>query len=418
MSRVTNLVRGAAALAIVAGITACSTDAKVFGTAPSNDIFTNYVALGNSITAGYQAGGISEATQRASYANLLAQAMGTRFAMPIVTAPGCPPPLVNLAGSRGASGGVAFTGTTCNLRNPAYITDVLNNVAVPGATSLDPTASSTAASNMLTNLVLGGMTQVQRALVADPTFATVWIGNNDVLSAAVSGFTYAVPTVTPGITPAATFATNFDKMMTELTAGSPGIKGVLIGVVQVANIPHFIPAQLLYSPQYVAGLSALAGKAITPHPVTCSPTSTSLISFQIISAIRADKHPAVISCDKSTAVASPPYGEAYVLDAQDQAAIKAAVDAYNAKIQAAASAAGFAYWDPNPTLQAQRQPGGCIPPYPNLAAINPATGAGNPFGPCISLDGIHPADAGHKLIAETLRQVINGKFGTSLPAIP
>ncbi|HEY0997523.1 MAG TPA: SGNH/GDSL hydrolase family protein [Gemmatimonadaceae bacterium] len=417
MSRVTNLVRGAAALAIVAGITACSTDAKVFGTTPRNDLFASYVALGNSITAGYQAGGISEATQRASYANLLAQAMETRFAMPIVMAPGCPPPLVNLAGSRGSSNGVNFTSTTCNLRNPAYVTDVLNNVAVPGATSLDPTSTSTAASNMLTNLVLGGRTQVQRALMADPTFATVWIGNNDVLSAAVSGFTYAVPNVTPGITPVATFNTNFDKLMSELTAGAPGIKGVLIGVVQVANIPHFIPAQLLFSPQYVAGLSALAGKAITPHPVTCSPTSTSLISFQIISAIKAGAHPAVISCDKSTAAAAPPYGEAYVLDAQDQAAIKAAVDAYNAKIKSAADAAGFAYWDPNPTLEAQRQAGGCIPPYPNLAAVNPTTGAGNPFGPCISLDGIHPADQGHKLVAEALRQAINAKYGTNLPAI-
>ena len=55
-------------------------------------IFSSYVALGNSITAGYQSGGINDSTQRLSYAVLLAKQMGTRFAYPSLVMPGCPPP--------------------------------------------------------------------------------------------------------------------------------------------------------------------------------------------------------------------------------------------------------------------------------------------------------------------------------------
>ena len=54
------------------------------------------------------------------------------------------------------------------LRVPASVTDVLNNVAVPGARVLDPTSPSTAASNALTTFILGGKSQVQKALDAQP----------------------------------------------------------------------------------------------------------------------------------------------------------------------------------------------------------------------------------------------------------
>jgi len=56
----------------------------------------SYVALGNSITAGYQSGGINDSTQRQSYALLLARQMGTRYAYPALTMPGCAPPINNV----------------------------------------------------------------------------------------------------------------------------------------------------------------------------------------------------------------------------------------------------------------------------------------------------------------------------------
>jgi hypothetical protein len=185
------LLRGTALLSIAGAVACTDHSANVLGPQPSqgNGIFQSYVSLGNSITAGYQSAGINDSTQQRSYAVLLAKQMGTRFAYPSLLNPGCPPPLNNfLTQTRVTPTGFpASTSTSCYLR--ANSVAILNNVAVPGATSFDPDAPSstlTPSANLLTQLVLGGENQVQRAREANPTFATMWIGNNDVLAPAVS----------------------------------------------------------------------------------------------------------------------------------------------------------------------------------------------------------------------------------------
>lgn len=405
MSRVTNLVRGTAALAIVAGLTACSTDAKVFGTAPRNDMFASYVALGNSITAGYQSGGINDSTQKRAYPVLLASAMKTRFAYPSLKMPGCQPPVANFQTQALVGGAPAGT---CALRDPNYVTDVLNNVAVPGATVIDPAAATTPFSNTLTTLFLGGKSQVGRALDADPTFATIWIGNNDVLAPATRGVTATTAALgVPGITPQAAFEQAYGLMLDTLLKGAPGIKGVLIGVVNPAAAPILFPAAALANPAFLAGFSQFAGGAVTVLP-NCA-GSTSLISFAIVSAMRSGALPRVIGCEKGS-VPGTPVGDYFVLDSQEQATFTAAVNAYNTYIQARANAIGFAYWDPNALLLAQKA-NGCISTVPNLASTTA------PYGTCMSLDGAHPGNPAHVLIADALRQVINTKYNTSLPAI-
>ncbi len=148
-------------------------------------LFERYVALGNSITAGFQSEGINRETQQESYAVLLAEQMGVPFDAPLLNMPGCPAPLTNpLTGERLGSAqpdGCALRSTPVPL--------ILNNVAVPGAATLDPLSNLEPGSNPnpLTTLLLGGRTQLEAALDADPTFVSVWIGNNDVLGAAISG---------------------------------------------------------------------------------------------------------------------------------------------------------------------------------------------------------------------------------------
>jgi hypothetical protein len=84
MSRFSYLLRGAIGLVAMAGIAACgdATDKLVFapGAPTGGAMFKNYVAIGNSITAGYQSGGLNDSTQQASYARLFAIQVGTRFA--------------------------------------------------------------------------------------------------------------------------------------------------------------------------------------------------------------------------------------------------------------------------------------------------------------------------------------------------
>src|SRR5678815_2184696 len=96
MYRLTTLTR-VAAIGAAAALLACSESRDLLGTgtATGGDIFKSYVAIGNSITAGYQSSGINDSTQRQSYAALIARQMGTRFAFPALQKPGCAPPFAN-----------------------------------------------------------------------------------------------------------------------------------------------------------------------------------------------------------------------------------------------------------------------------------------------------------------------------------
>lgn len=410
MYRLNHLTR-VAAFAALAGLAACENKATVLGptTPVDGNIFTSYVALGNSITAGYQSGGINDSTQRQSFARLLAVQMGTQYHYASLQGRGCTPPIGN--GLTGALSGAGSTAATCDLRAGASVTDVLNNVGVPGARVLDPTSTSTVASNALTTFILGGKSQVAKALDAQPTFATIWIGNNDVLNAGLSGILVPLSPYSPGIVSTlAQFQTNYDAMIAQLIAGAPAIKGVLIGVVQVSGLPTMVSGGAIAGSAVIqATLSAAAGTAVTVHP-NCT-GSTALVNVpQLLLAIRAKTHPALVACAANT-IPGTVVGDLFVLDATEQATLSAAVKSYNAYISAKAAAIGFAYYDPNPLFAAQRA-SGVIPAFPNFASST-AT-----YGTLISLDGVHPTAAAHRIIANELIGVINTKYGTALALIP
>lgn len=400
MYRLTNLTRVAAvAAAIVA--TACSSDrdvlAPTFG--GNNGIFRSYVAIGNSITAGFQSNGINDSTQRQSYARLLATQMGTQYHYPSLAGRGCTPPIANT--QTGALVANAPAGT-CDLRASSSVTDVLNNVAVPGARVLDPTSATTVASNALTTFILGGKTQVQRALDARPTFVSVWIGNNDVLQPGLSGL------FQPIVSTQAQFVAAYDALLAQLIAGAPDVKGVLIGVAQVPNLPTMVSGALLFaSPAAQGAVTAGAGKPVVID-ASCN-GSTSLVNIvSIIGAIRGNTHPAVIACAKGLYPA--PVGDVYVLDPAEQTTLAAAINAYNTYLSQKAAAIGFAYYDPN-VLFAAKRANGEIPAFP---LFNLTTGT---FGALISNDGVHPSAAAHRIIANELITVINAKYGTTLQPV-
>jgi lysophospholipase L1-like esterase len=282
---------------------------------------------------------------------------------------------------------------------------VLNNVAVPGANAADPTSPVGASGpNPLTTFVLGGLTQVQRALIAKPTFATIWIGNNDVLGPALTG--------QPGTATALpAFTTAYDQMISQLTAGAPGIKGVLIGVVQVSAAPQLFPAAALANPLFAGGISQAVGTPVTIHPdCFTAPGNQSLINIQIIAWLKGAVAAYGPSAAMIVCVANdvPGYGDYLVLDAAEQATVYNLINSYNSYIKAKAASIGFAYWDPNVALAALAGTPGAVNYPPNIAS------ATNPFGTAFSLDGVHPSSSTHKLIANDLIDVINATYGTSV----
>jgi lysophospholipase L1-like esterase len=397
----------AAALALSAVIAACGKDSVDIVAAPKavDPIFQSYVALGNSITAGYQSGGINDSTQRQSYARLVAQQMGARYAYASLAGPGCPPPVNNFLLQTRVGGG---TSSTCFLRNPASATRVLNNVAVPGAFAIDPTASTSATANLLTQLVLGGKTQVQKALDAQPTFVSVWIGNNDVLDASAKGVTVATAALaTQGITDTTLFKARY-KLTIDGLKTQPNVKGILIGVANVTAIPLLFPAESLFTnPTLKAQFDAAAGGAVTLVP-NCT-LSRALVSAAVLGQMRSGAFPRVISCQAN--VPQAPLGNYFILDTLEQAIFDKDIAAYNRYIAAKADSAGFAYVDPNPLLAALRA-SGQVPAFPDFSS------ATAPYGAYFSLDGAHPSSLTHILIAKALITAINAKYSTSIPNLP
>lgn len=406
----------AAATLTIAAVACTKDSVDILQPAPAaNPIFQTYVALGNSLTAGYQSSGINDSTQRESYARLVAEQMKTGYVYPSLVGPGCPPPVINFQTQARVGGG---TPATCQLRNPATTLLVQNNVAVPGATSADPTATTTRASNILTQLFLGGKTQVQRALDAKPTFVSIWIGNNDVLDAAAKGITaYSTATDsvsvrirtqlnTQGITDTNTFRANYKRMIDQLLV-QKGLKGVLIGVGNVTALPALFPAEsLLTNPGFKAVFDAVSGGTNTVL-ANCT-GSRALLSYGILGQIRAGAHPRLISCQKN--VPAAPVGDYFLLDTIEQRVFNTNITRYNAYIAAKADSVGFAYVDPNP-LFATLRASGAVPTLPNFQS------ATAPFGTYISLDGVHLTAKTHRLAANAVITAINTKYGTSLATV-
>jgi len=378
-------------------------------------IFDHYVAIGNSITAGYQSGGMIDSAQRRAYPFLLAQSMGTRYQYASFTNRGCPPLIQSFLTQARPAG---TTAATCDLRGNS--TDILNNVAVPGAWSGDPTAASSANSTALTTFILGGKTQVARALQAEPTFVSVWIGNNDVLGPAVSSPGLSTTAALAAITGQTAFNANIDAIVDPLKAA--GAKGVIIGVVNVANAPIlFRGSAFVGTGNIKAAFDAIAcgagtqsttcaGTATTLDP-GCTANSTELINAFLAFAIRTNQHPAYVACNKSNPFAAQGVGDAFVLDNTEQATVTAAVNGYNAYLSSKATAAGWAYVDPNVTLAALKTTGTLVRPVPLF------TSATAPFGTGMSLDGVHPGYLVHAEIANAIIAAVNTKYSTALTAI-
>ena len=408
--------------AVLAAAAACGDDTPEIN-APdlaAGELFRSYVSLGNSLTAGWQAGGINDSTQRESYAFLLARAAGLtagqEWIYPSFAAPGCPPPVTNFRTlSRGTLPGSATpaTGSTCLLRNAAQVSTRLNNVAVPTAFAWDLTRSvtPTSAANPLQTLVLGGRTQLRRALEAQPTFASVWIGNNEALAPASVGKLTAVAGASPGVIPVDTvrryIAATVDTLVTAPTLRG----GVLVGVVDVRNAPRLFPGDSLFrgaapSPLKLS-IDATTGRTVTVLPNCVN--SRALISSEIIPLIRAGTYPPIISCAPQTVAgvpASAELGDLFVLSVAEQTALGTLVTGYNAYIRAKADSAGWAYYDPNNTVDGlpALRAAGQITLLPNFASETA------PLGPGMSVDGVHPRRSVHVALANAMIAVIKAKY--------
>lgn len=377
-------------------------------TDPIDPLFASYVAMGNSITAGFQSAGINDSTQLQSYAPQLAKQMHTPFFMPLLNRPGCPPPIDTLFRASGTPHRVGGgTATTCALRRaqpipPPYISDV----AVPGALAIDGTTNSAANSNVLTTFILGGLTQSQAMQRADPTFVTVWLGNNDVLGAATNAANAGDSTK---VTDSTAFASEYKAVLDAIDATPASGNGVLIGVANVTVIPFFSQGQTYFAIKNTT-TNFPANFIVGPN---CAPSALGGQGDSVLVPFQFGLGLIGLAAANPTGTFTLSCTETQTVQPAELRRLVRAVTQYNATIQAEATARGYAYLDINALFGAL--PAGSIPPFPTTTGAASVTA---PFGAIFTRDGVHPSAAAHKLVANALIQTINAKYGTSIAAIP
>jgi lysophospholipase L1-like esterase len=374
-------------------------------------LLDRYVALGNSITASFQSGGLHAGMQNEAYPVILARKAGVSFGVPELAYPGCPPPFAAPLTV------VRISEQICAGR-ALPLPPLVQNLAVPGAT-VAHALTSTGTGSGLDLLIVGARSQVQAMRDARPTFVSVWLGNNDALGAALRG--------DPGLlTPLADFRASYDQVVDAIRA-STAQGAILIGVADAARMaPALQPGAFFWALARAPDLPLTleVGDNCAPFSPTGEPNPAALrhlVSFQAaMDHLEAGSGaPLVIDC-----AADAPY----LLNQAEQEAIERRVGDYNAHIRQRAQENGWIYVDPGVSLvePALANPDdmrkcqyldGALDEGEFFAAVEascPGRDAPNFFGTLLSFDGVHPSSAGHAVIADTLAARLNERYGLTL----
>ena len=249
--------------------------------------FSKYVSLGNSLTAGFADNALFIQGQKDSYTNILSEQFklvgGGDFKIPFMSD--------NVGGL--LLGGNIIQGTRLYFNGTAptpvtgppttdvstVLTGGFNNMGVPGAKSFhllsntygNPAGIGTYANPYFVRFASAtSATIVGDAVTQNPTFFSLWIGNNDVLSYATSGGTGTnqLGNLNPAtyggndITNPNVFASVYNTIVTNMTAG--GAKGVLANIPYVTSVPFFTTVPTNPIPLDAATAAQLNGGLLGP----------------------------------------------------------------------------------------------------------------------------------------------------------
>ena len=455
--------------------------------------FSNYVSLGNSLTAGYADGALYRSGQEDSYPNIMAEQFGFvgggDFTQPLTSD--------NLGGL--LLGGQQILGNRLVLSadengNPfptpldgTPTTDVttsatgpFNNMGVPGAKSyhlVTPGYGSVAGvENGTANpwyarfATSESSTVLADAASLNPTFFSLWIGNNDILGYATSGGSGVDQTgnLDPStyggndITDPNVFAAAYSAQVDALVAG--GAKGVLLNIPDVTSIPYFttVPPRSIPLDAATAGAvnaqfalyngalgQLVAGGFISPeeaairainfvegvnYPIMTDVDLTDVTAILIgagldsetaalLGQLRQVKSDDLVVLTASSALGSVPdpsnplgivgvslpLPNSLVLSSTEQARVATAGAAYNAIIEGLAAANELGYGDMKSALSEVAANGA----FYNGGVLTSTYVTGGAF----SLDGVHPTPRGYAFTANTIIDVINTTYNASIPKV-
>jgi hypothetical protein len=338
--------------------------------AASINVMPVMVALGDSLGEGVQSADASWQSQVFSYLNFLAWRMNLYFTLNLPTI---------------QSGPFGWVGDTSN-RSRIDVSRYPLNLSVSGAdvNSLLYDRANAMNENDIdseTDLVLfpwqGSQMEIAEyaAYYIGPLFIACWIGNNDVLSAAIPFDQLDASQMTP----VAQFQTDFLEIVQRLD--------MLKSAVVFANIPDVTKIGFLVDRQDLINL--LGSDYGLPEN-----DYTSVVEVLFI----------MLGLDDGSLIQDPDF----VLDAGEVALIQQRTDTFNQIIDDTAALYGYPVVD--------------IHSFFNTVAANPPVFFGIPLtnrflGGLFSLDGVHPSNIGHALIANAFIEKVNEYYQTSVPLV-
>lgn len=347
-------VRAIAAVGIAAALTAVT---------PAYAQVT-LVGIGDSIGEGVQSGDANFATQPYSFINLLGWRMGVDMQLPLIS-----------------TDAFATVGNM-NGRSRIDLSVATRNLAVSGATInsvLYDAATATTAADIATEtgLVLFPQlgSQVDIAERLQPTYVACWIGNNDALGA-VLAFDHLDASQ---LTPAANVWVDFNTLASRLDAA--GSKVVFATIPDVSHIAYLLDRNDL--------VRLLGSDEGLPADSRTTLTAVMMVKLGILD-------PSIFGDPN------------YVLDATELQTISAYIETLNTIIQVVAAAHNMPVVDIH----------GLFAEFAaNPPTFGPLTLTTRYLGGLFSLDGVHPSNFAHALIAYLFINAFNTSYGAQIPQL-
>jgi len=422
----------------------------------------SYVAVGNSLTAGYANGALYTSGQKYGWANDLAKQLAVvggngTFRIPFM-------PTENGVGvSEGATGTPVLRtklvlGHTIDCLGNSSVGPVLadpnasqamlyfylttnvsamgpyNNIGIPGIRVTDLFDPNLAKKNPFFGRIAYHANDTLKTYAAKvhPTFFTLWIGNNDVLGYATSGGT---GTITPMDGAAGKgFKASMEAEVKYLASMTTG--GVIADIPDITSVPYFntIPynAVVLSSQaqadqlnaayaKYNAAMSAMGLPykihfQVGANPMVIADKDMPLpdsLSFLKIRQMKDDELVILetpvdsLKCGGWGSV--KPVPDQYILTEKEIKTVKTATDNFNAVMKSLADQYNLAFVDFNAIMKEIDKNGITM----NGIHFTTKYITGNLF----SLDGIHLTPQGNAAVANYFIEAINGKYGTKIPEV-
>jgi lysophospholipase L1-like esterase len=369
-------------------------------------IFQRYVAIGTSISMGVQGDGVYAATQQTSWPAQLARLAHRELSLPLIESTGCAAPLAApLATGKRISGegaGLAFALRAC-APNAAGVNLPAGNVAIDGARTgqaltATPENPDPGHAMQYPRVLAPGQSQVTAMEAQNPKIVSVELGGNDILGASHGIYAPGV-----NIVPVSVWEPQYRQVVARVDAAAK--HAVLVGLVNdVRSFPafrtgaEFWTARATFAPFNVA------------IAANCENSSNLLfVPFIVPTAVGTGAYYArnglgqyTLSCANTAGLV-----EDYILDATDVTAVNAQLAAMNAVIRNEAETRGFAYFP----LGALYEGPVTKPAFSAVAIMTTA----QPYGPYISLDGIHPSADGARVLADAAATALNSTYRLEIP---